>query len=305
MVTVSVVMSVFNGASSLDATMRSILEQSLRDFELIVVDDGSTDATPAILARYAAADPRVRVIAQTNTGLTRALIRGCAEARGKYIARHDNGDRSHRERLAKEVALLENEGHVLVACASRYVTPDGHTLYVARADGEEARRSLLHDPVERLQGIPNHGAALFRRDVYEAVGGYRPQFPVAQDVDLWIRMARVGTIGIVDEVLYDSDFEPHGISGVGRARQFLAGAIAVAIRNGGDEAALLEKAATQLARKRGRKASRRRLAAGDYFVARCLLAQGNPAWRTYAWKAVARWPLHARAWWTLIYHSGR
>ena len=296
MVTVSVVMSVFNGAAMLERTMRSILEQTLRDFELIVVDDGSADDTPRLLARFAAEDPRVRVLSQENTGLTRALIRGCAEARGTYIARHDNADWSHRERFAKQVAMLE-EGHVLVACAARYLTPEGHTLYVARADGEESRRSLRRDPVEKIRGLPHHGAAMFRRDAYEAVGGYRAQFRVAQDVDLWIRLAEIGSIAIDDEVLYESTFDPTGISGVARERQILAGTIAIAIRDGGDETTLLEQA-SQLVR--ARRVTPRREADGFYFVARCLLAEKNPAWRDYAWRAVKRWPLHARALWTLM-----
>jgi glycosyltransferase involved in cell wall biosynthesis len=89
-VKLSVVMSVLNGAGDLARTLDSIFAQTERDFELIVIDDGSTDDTPSILARQS--DPRIRVITQPNEGLTRALIRGCEAARAPLIARHDCGD---------------------------------------------------------------------------------------------------------------------------------------------------------------------------------------------------------------------
>ena len=81
---VSVVMSVYNGASHLRASIDSILQQDGVDFEFIIVDDGSTDESPSILDDYAARDARIRLIHQENQGLTKALIRGCAEARGKF-----------------------------------------------------------------------------------------------------------------------------------------------------------------------------------------------------------------------------
>ena len=92
-------MSVYNGASNLAATMDSILSQEGVEFEFIVVNDGSTDATGEILDDYARRDNRVRVIHQENTGLTRALIRGCAAASGEFIARQDAGDVSLRGKI--------------------------------------------------------------------------------------------------------------------------------------------------------------------------------------------------------------
>src|SRR5262245_6785124 len=96
---VSVVMSVYNGASNLPATINSILSQEGVALEFIVVNDGSTDKTGEILDDYARRDNRVRVIHQKNTGLTRGLIRGCDAARGEFIARQDAGDISLPERL--------------------------------------------------------------------------------------------------------------------------------------------------------------------------------------------------------------
>ena len=294
MVKISVVMSVYNGAASLRPTMDSILRQTERDFEVIAIDDGSRDATPSILAEYAASDPRVRVITQANQGLTNALIRGCDEARADCIARHDCGDRSHPERFAKQLALIA-QGHVLVSCATRFVDPEGDTLYVTYADGDEVRNSLLNDDAEHVHGITAHGSAMFRRDAYIAAGGYREQFRAAQDLELWIRLAQLGTIGICDDVLFEATIDPRGISGVGRPAQVRLAAIAVAMRDGSDTATLLEEAS----RIRPAPATSRREAAGLYFIGKCLLAQGNPRGRSYLVRAIRRNPLHWKSWLSL------
>jgi glycosyltransferase involved in cell wall biosynthesis len=286
MVRLSVVLAVYNGARSLARTLDGIAAQTMADYELIAIDDGSTDDTPAILAAYADSDPRLRVITQANAGLTRALIRGCEEARADVIARHDCGDVSHGDRFARQLALID-QGHVLAASYTRTVTPEGDVLYVTRQEGDEVRASLLHDDAASIRGIV-HGASMFRRDAYRAAGGYRPQFRVAQDLDLWIRLASLGTIGIVDDVLYDVEFQAASISGASRDAQLRLTQIAVALRDGGDEAALLDQAARVVPgpRTRGHEA------AALYFIGKCLLDQRNPKGRDYLRHAVRRNPLH-------------
>lgn len=286
----SVVMSVFNGATTLAATLDSILAQTERDFELIVVDDGSTDTTPSILAGYA--DSRIRVITQPNAGLTRALIRGCAEAQADVIARHDCGDRSHPERFARQLALLENAA--VVSCATRFVEPDGDLLYIARADGDDVQRSLLNDDAAHVHALPHHGSAMFRRDAYSRAGGYRAEFRVAQDLDLWIRIAQSGgTFAIADDVLYDATVDPRSISGSARAAQVRLTEIAVALRDGhgalSDAAGITPPPVTP----RGE-------AAALYFIGKCLLQQHNRKGRRYLREAIRRDPWHWRAWLSLL-----
>lgn len=287
---ISVVMAVYNGAGDLAATLDSILGQTERDFELIAVDDGSSDATPSILGDAAAKDDRVRVIAQANAGLTRALIRGCAEARAELIARHDCGDRSHPERFARQLACFDDPEVVLAASATRFVSPEGETLYVTRRDGEEARQSLLHDSIENLKSIPSHPCAMFRRDAYVAAGGYRAEFRVGQDIDLWVRMAPLGRFVVLPEELYEATFHPSSISGGSRDAQTRIAEIILALRDGGGAAALLAEA-SRLAPKRGANP-----ASGLYFIARCLRAQRSPSARRYLLQTVRRDPLHWRAW---------
>ena len=133
---VSVVMSVYNGALNLTPSMNSILSQEGVSLEFIVVNDGSTDNTGEILDDFARRDPRVRVIHQENTGLTRALIRGCDAALGEFIARQDAGDISLPGRLKNQAAVLTGcKDCVFVSCWTDVVGPNGEFLYTSQGTG--------------------------------------------------------------------------------------------------------------------------------------------------------------------------
>ncbi|HEX7706878.1 MAG TPA: glycosyltransferase family 2 protein [Thermoanaerobaculia bacterium] len=304
MVELSIVMPVYNGESQLNSTLASITSQTFNNFELIVVDDGSTDGSAVILSEAARHDPRIRVIHQPNSGITRALIRGCSEAEAAVIARHDCGDRSMPERFVHQFELL-SRGHVLVASATRFVEPAGLLLYDARGDGETIRRSLLGDPAGSIRGIPHHGSAMFRRETYRAAGSYRSQFHLAQDLDLWIRMARLGTIGVTTEILYEATVDEKSLSGTSRSEQIRLTAIATALREGGDEAVLLEAAS----RIRPAARSSSREAAALYFIGKCLLPRNPTEGQRYLRSALERDPFHLNArlslWWTTLRSIGR
>lgn len=288
----SVVMAVYNGAADLRSSLDSIFAQSERDFELIVVDDGSTDATAAILT--ACNDPRLRVITQRNAGLTRALIAGCDAARADVIARHDCGDRSHPERFRKQLALLQDDV-VLVSCATSFEGPGGERLYVVRGDGERTRNSLLHDGMDAITGLTHHGSAMFRRDAYIAAGGYRPPFYFAQDLDLWVRLASRGRIAFHDDILYQARVDTAAISWTNRPEQIETARVILALR---DEPARADEllARASAIRKVNRKRSRRAEARALYFIASCLRRERDPRWRDYARQARRRDPLFLRAW---------
>lgn len=297
MAKISVVMSVYDGAARLAATLDSILAQTETEFELIVIDDGSTDATPSILRHYAERDARVRVITQENRGLTHALIRGCEEARAGVIARHDCGDLSKPDRFRKQLEAMRDDV-VLVSCRTRYTGPQGETLYEATADGEEVRRSLLGSGIDSIRGLPHHGSAMFRRSAYQAAGGYRQEFRYAQDLDLWIRLATQGRVVVVGDTLYEAVYETSAISASKRRDQIALAEIAIALRDGGDSEALLERARHTGTGPATR--TRRDDARALYFIASCLRRNGDMRYKRYAREAVRRDPLHARAWLLLL-----
>ena len=182
---VTVLMAVFNGERHLRAAIDSILEQSFSDFELLIVDDASTDSSMSIVADYD--DTRIVVVGnEQNLGLTKSLNRGLAVARGEYVARLDADDLAHPDRLALQVAHLDRHPtHALVASAYQRIGDDG-TRYPSRAaplTAEGIRWRLLF-----LNAFA-HSSVTFRRGVTTALGGYDEAFVYAQDYELWSRLA--------------------------------------------------------------------------------------------------------------------
>jgi len=301
MTAISVVMGVYNGASTLAATMDSILGQTERDFECIVVDDGSTDATPAILADYASRDPRIRVIRQANAGLTRALIAGCAAARGVYIARHDAGDLSDPRRFELQKRALDADPTVVfVSSATQYAGPELEPLWITRLTGaaqEPARVLDLALPGALTDGPTHHGSVMFRRAAYERAGGYRAAFYYGQDFDLWLRLAEIGKFHGIAEALYTARITPDSISGSARARQEELGRLSRAAldarQRGESEAGILERAAA--VRRVPRKAVSSR-GNGLYFIGEALRRNGDRRARRYLRQSIAAWPFSVRAW---------
>ncbi len=295
---ISVVMSVYNGAATVGAAIDSILAQTERDFELIVIDDGSSDTTPAILSDYARRDERIRIISQANAGLTKALIRGCELARGDVIVRHDADDQSRADRFRKQLEAL-HEDVVLVSCFSRWLGPGGEHLYDLEADGDTVRRSLLRDNVKAIRGLTGHGTAMFRRSDYLAVGGYREAFRFAQDLDLWIRLASRGRIVFVREVLYVIRYALGDISAARRKDQIEMATIALQIRDRPSDTELFLAKALAISHRR-KRITRQTEARSLYFIASCLRRNGDSRYKQYARAAAHKNPLQLRAWLLLL-----
>jgi len=191
---VSVVMPVKNGGRYLPAALRSILRQTLTEWEMIVIDDGSTDETPAILADAAATDPRVRVVPNRGKGLVDALNQGIALASTPLIARMDGDDISHPLRLERQLAFLQTHPEVgLVATSFRHFPRRG--LRVGMRAYESWQNGLVtHDQImaDRFVESPFvHPTVVMRREVLQQVGGYR-QRGWPEDYDLWLTMADAG-----------------------------------------------------------------------------------------------------------------
>lgn len=198
--TISVLMPVYNAQRYLSAAVESILHQSFQDFEFLIVNDGSTDRSLALLQRYAAQDARIRLISRENTGYVQALNEMLALAQGEFLARMDADDVALPERFARQVAFLQQ--HPEVVCVG------GAQDWI---DG--AGRFLLHHPeaeqdaaIQQLaltgQTPINHPSALMRRRAVLQVGGYDESLHPAEDLDLWLKLGEVGQLAnLPDTVL--------------------------------------------------------------------------------------------------------
>jgi len=308
---VSVVMSVYNGASHLAATLDSILSQEGVEFEFIVVNDGSKDNSGQILNEYAQRDSRLRIIHQKNTGLTRALVRGCDAARAKFIARQDAGDISLPGRLARQLVVLDTKpAVVMVSCATRYVGPSDEELFTVERSSEELEEGLRQLTIDKVRGPSCHGSVMFRRSTYLQVGGYRADFPVAQDLDLWMRLSEVGRCFAMPDVLFQVDLAPGSISATRRNEQLRAThsilACAAARRAGKSEAEILSRWQSELAGLGARSGGSLRRSTGReharfyYFIARTLRLKRPDRSRLYYWKSIRSWVLYPRAWAGLV-----
>jgi glycosyltransferase involved in cell wall biosynthesis len=302
---ISVVMSVYNGERYLRSSVESILAQEGCEFEFIVIDDGSTDGSPAILTEYAARDARVRVITQENSGLTRALIRGCAEARGEFIARQDADDVSLPGRFAKQVEGLASMRAEIpfVSSWAQAIGPEGEVLSEScpASDSTAATKNLM----DGSQGPCGHGTVMMRREAYRAVGGYRWQFYYGQDSDLWIRLAEHGGFAFIPEVLYQYRVTPESISLAFRPLQRQFGRIGRRClqerQTGGDEASLLaEAAALRVVRGDERYAKKQSKAAGNFFIGSSLRSRRDPRAAKYLWRAIREEPWRLRYWLRLL-----
>jgi glycosyltransferase involved in cell wall biosynthesis len=304
---VSVVMAVFNGAPALRATMDSVLAERAVKLELIVVDDGSTDETSAILRGYAEQDSRVCVLTEQHHGLTRALIKGCEHACGEFVARQDCGDVTFRGRFHHQVHFLRsNPDVVLTSCGTRFVGPEGEFLYDTRQVGAELHDGLTQLDPNRVRSVSSHTSAMFRRSSYEAVGGYRSEFRVAQDLDLWMRFAEIGQCLATPEVFCERRLALGSISASHRQDQVKTTktivACAAARRRGGDEGPVLEAWRSRQAGARSRTWRLRTLShARFYYFLASVLRHHNPARaRYYYFKALRYWLLFPRAYFGLI-----
>jgi hypothetical protein len=306
--TVSVVVGVHNAADAIRRTVASVLAQDDVTLELVIVDDGSTDDTAARLDAMAIVDPRLRVVRlPRNEGLTAALIKGCATARGKYIARQDADDLSLPGRLAEQAAWLDaHPSASLVSCHTRVLGLYGETVYEHRIAEAELRDGLLVGRDGSYSGPTHHGSVMMRASAYRAVGGYRSPFVVAQDLDLWLRLAEVGEVGIVDLVGYAAQASPTGISAqrAGQQKQLaaLAARLAIARRAGvGEQAILAEHAhhGTLALARAGALQRRLGYAAHTYFLGRCIRARDPRTARRYFLKGLRHCPWHLRSWYGL------
>jgi glycosyltransferase involved in cell wall biosynthesis len=191
---ISVLMPVRNAGRWLVPAIASVRRQRFDDFELIAVEDGSTDGSGERLERLARREPRLRVLRLPPTGLPGALQAGLKVARADLIARHDADDLSHPERFERQRALLLEQTDVDVVGCRVALRPRGFAGAGMRRWAAWHNALLSHDEMAREVLVDSplaHGAAMLRRSALERVGGWR-ECGWPEDLDLWVRLLRSG-----------------------------------------------------------------------------------------------------------------
>lgn len=300
MIKVSVVMATYHDADRLADTIESVLSQTCPDFEFIIVNDGSTDReTINPLSCYEKKDGRIRIIHKKNEGLTKALIDGCRAAAGIYVARIDAGDAMAPERLAKQKQVLDTHGDCMfVSCWTEFCGPEWEPLWLKKLR-PVAQKPVGFDPYhpESLEGfVPHHGSVMFRKSVYDSVGGYRKEFYYGQDWDLWYRLSETGKYFLVPEVLYRVRLFPESISMTAKSCQDAVhkcseGAFE-ARKRGKDEKPWLDRAALIRPTKLNRP---KNIEQGYYFMGEALRRNKDRKCLNYFQKAIRENPLQVRS----------
>ncbi len=195
---ISVVTAVHNGEKFIASSLISLLVQSFKDFELIVIDDGSTDRSVEIIKSLK--DPRIKLYQQEkNLGLTKSLNRAISMAKGRYIARHDADDYSMFHRLETQLRFLEKHPEVMLLGSSVYVTNNRNIInevLLYPSTDEQIKNSIVHfNPFV-------HGSMIFEKKFILQNGGYNEEYRYVQDYELWGRILPTALAFNISDPLY-------------------------------------------------------------------------------------------------------
>jgi len=208
MAVIDVLVTAYNAEATLREALDSLLAQTYRDIRIVVLDDGSTDATPQILAEYSGREARIFVVTRTNGGIVEALNTGLSHCTAEYFARLDSDDVALPERLEKQLAYLQaHPDCAAVGAEVIHIDANGAQL----TDLPELAPVESADPARAPGREPYliHSTILVRRADMEAVGGYRHS-PYSEDSDLFWRLAERGALFSLPEAL--CKYRVHGAS---------------------------------------------------------------------------------------------
>jgi glycosyltransferase involved in cell wall biosynthesis len=206
-------MPVYNAERYVARAVESILKQTFEDFEFIIIDDGSTDGTLAIIEAYARRDSRIRIISRSNRGIVATRNQLLSESRCQYCAWLDNDDVAMPRRLSQQVEYMEQHPQcVLLGSRILLIDRDGEPLceMVDHITHKQIDDHLLKGSVHLYQT-----SAMMRREAALEVGGYRAGYELAEDVDLYLRLAECGQMVNLPEVL---TLHRHHLSSAGHTR---------------------------------------------------------------------------------------
>jgi glycosyltransferase involved in cell wall biosynthesis len=181
---ISVVMSVYNADKYLKDSIESILSQTFTDFEFIIINDGSTDKSFEILKYYENKDSRIKIISRENKGLIYSLNEGIKLAKGEYIARMDADDISYPDRFKIQLDYIKENNLILCGTWANIINEfgekTGEMTYPPKSEKIKIF-GLLHNPFI-------HSSLIFKKDIFDKVGGYNPAFKHIEDYELWTRI---------------------------------------------------------------------------------------------------------------------
>ena len=231
---ISVLLPVFNAEPYLAGSLDSILSQTFENFEIVAIDDGSTDASAKILSDYAGRDARIRIVKQAHLGIAATLNNGLHRTRGEYVARMDADDISTPTRFAQQISFLEQHRDIAaVGCAISIIDVDGNVIGYKKYPQDRER---ISDCIDNGIVAFAHPAMMFRRSALLIVGGYRCAYEYAEDYDLWTRMVERFTMSNLPDRLLLLRRHPDSITSRHRVRHIFVDKIARAtakIRQGG------------------------------------------------------------------------
>jgi hypothetical protein len=222
----SVAMSVYNGERFLEAAIDSVLAQSFGDFEFLILDDGSSDATPHILKAYAARDARVRPIIRENRGLVASLNQLLAEARAPLVARMDADDICLPQRFERQIAFLSgNPDHGVIGAQTHDIDEEANPWPLPSPDNPETHEAFLA-AIETDAPLICHPAVMYRRAVVLEVGAYHAAFRHCEDLDLWLRLSSRTRICSLPDRLIRYRRSPNQVSSRHATEQQIGAAVA-------------------------------------------------------------------------------
>lgn len=223
---ISVAMSVYNGERFLAEAIESVLAQTFGDFEFLIVDDGSHDASGAIIRDYATRDSRIRAISRENRGLVASLNQLLAEARAPLVARMDADDVCRPDRFARQAAFLDSHPEFgVIGSWSDDIDEDGRSCPVTGQQHATTWEAFLQ-AIDNDDQLLCHSSVMYRRNVVLSVGGYHAAFRHCEDLDLWLRLASVTRMASLPERLIRYRRYPGQVSNAHATEQQIGAAIA-------------------------------------------------------------------------------